>query len=153
VQDLVRVGISDATEELGVGERALERVPIRFQSRGKVFEPGLEDLEPARSMAASAASPRPDGSRHAACPRLREQQRCVVELEHGERYAPRGFRATCQPAQPPGDHKVQHEEQPAFELEDDALADSAKAQDLLPSADAMGGFTLRRTKDSGAASA
>ena len=44
--------------------------------------------------------------------------------------APRRFLVLGEPAQPPGDHEVQHDEQSALELEHDALAQAAHAHDL-----------------------
>src|SRR6266853_154276 len=83
-----------------IGERSLERVPVRLQSRGEFLGTGFEDLEPARIHGCERRLALDQMDRGTPPgPRLREQQRCVVELEHGERYAPRGFRATCQPTQ------------------------------------------------------
>src|SRR5204862_6126 len=60
-------------------------------------------------------------------PGLGEDQRSVLEFESGKRYAPRRFLVLGEPAQPSGDHEVQHQEQRAFELEHDALAHAAHA--------------------------
>ena len=60
-------------------------------------------------------------------PGLGEDQRSVLEFESGKRYAPRRFLVLGEPAQPSGDHEVQHQEQGAIELEHDALAHAAHA--------------------------
>jgi hypothetical protein len=48
VQDLVGVGIADPGEEVRIGERALERVVLAFQTLGECGEIGGEDLDAAR---------------------------------------------------------------------------------------------------------
>ena len=52
-------------------------------------------------------------------------------------------RAALAPAEPSGNHQVQHEEKTAFELEDDALAETAKADDRAPFDDVDGGSGVR----------
>ena len=106
-------------------------MPIRFQSRSKVFEAGVENLQPARFHGSERRLTLDQMDRG---PPLRsgfcEDQRPVVEFERGERYAPRGFLVPGEPAQPPGDHQVQHDEQGALELEHDTLAQAPKTPDL-----------------------
>ena len=50
--------------------------------------------------------------------RFGEEQRAAVEVERGVPHARRDPRALLPPAQPAGDHQVDHQEQVALELED-----------------------------------
>ncbi len=56
-------------------------------------------------------------------PRFGQREPARVELEDGLRDARRRLRVAGHPAQPAGDHQVDHEEQLALEANDDALAD------------------------------
>ena len=51
------------------------------------------------------------------------------ELEAGQRDARRQLLATLKPAQPAGDHQVQHEKKLGFETDHDALAEAAHRVD------------------------
>ena len=63
VQDLVRVGVADAVEKMGVGEGALERVALVRQRLAKLGGRRLEDVEPAGVVTRRARPPpAPGGS-------------------------------------------------------------------------------------------
>src|SRR6185295_19966188 len=86
----------------------LERVPVLLQACAEFLGTGVEDLEATRVHRRERRLTLDQMDR---CAPLRsglgEDQRCVVEFERGERYAPRGFLVPFEPAQPPGDHEVQ----------------------------------------------
>jgi len=46
VQDLVGIGVTDAAEEMRVGERALQGMVLALQAHRERFEIGVEHLEP-----------------------------------------------------------------------------------------------------------
>ena len=58
-----------------------------------------------------------------------KHQRAGRKIERRQADLARDRSAALAPAQPPGDHQVQHEEELAVELEDDALAQAAKPDD------------------------
>ena len=114
VQDLVRVGVADAAEQMRIGERALQRVALAGERLVKLFARGVERLDAAgieRAQRRLAAHQLQRGALLRA--RFGEEQRAVLEGERGEhllRPHPR-FLAGLPPAQPPGDHEVDDEKQ------------------------------------------
>ena len=58
VEDLVRVGVADAAEEPGIGERPLERVVLAQERSAERGEVASSTSSPPGSSAASAAAPR-----------------------------------------------------------------------------------------------
>ena len=47
MKDLVGIGVADAAEEVGVGQRPLERVVALGEDRGEALEVHVKDLNPA----------------------------------------------------------------------------------------------------------
>ena len=47
MQDLVGIGVADAAEKPGVGQRALERVVLGEKAFAEGFDTGVGDFEPA----------------------------------------------------------------------------------------------------------
>ena len=115
-----------------------------LRERGEI---GLQHLQPAgverpqRRLALHEVQRRPPLRA-----RLGKGERPVVELEHCERDPAGRSGAGRQPAQPPRDHQVDHEEELALELEHDPLADPAEADGrVCPRRTAIGGTAVRRT--------
>ena len=86
MQDLVRVRVADAAEEVRIGQRALERVVLAPQRRGEVSHAAASATSrPPGSSAASAALALHDVQRRALLrARLGQQQRAVREIERRE---------------------------------------------------------------------
>ena len=134
VQNLVGVRVADAAEDVRIGERALQRVVLARQALGELRQRRAEHLEPARIERGQSAAPlRPGGSTPAAS--APASVRIAVPGRKIERREPdlagdRG--AALAPAQPPGDHQVQHEEEIALHREDDPLAHASKRDHAPP---------------------
>ena len=127
MQDLVRVGVADAAEDVRIGQRALERVVLAHERRAEVLQRRAEHLDPARVVLRERLLAAHHVHRRAPLRAfLGEEQRPVLEVERGQA-APAGQRrGSLAPAQPPGDHQVDHEEELALEADHDALAEPAQ---------------------------
>src|SRR5205085_11700070 len=110
----------DAAEEMGIGQRALDRVLLARQSLVKLLAARLEWLEAARIQGAKRVA---SGDHLHRCAllraRFREEQRAVLELEGGEHELRRGpfrlhARAAGRPFQAAGDHQVKNQKQLAI---------------------------------------
>ena len=135
VQDLVRVRVADAAEEVRIGQRALERVVLARERRVELLERRRRAARGRRDRArASAASPAHELQRRALLrARLGQQQRAVREVERRQDHLRPDARRSARlaPAQPPRDHQVDDQEELVVELEHDALADAPHAADDL----------------------
>ena len=144
VQDLVRIGVADAAEQMRIGERALERVALARQRLVKLLAGRLERLDTAgieraqRRVAAYQLQRRP-----LLRARFGEEQRAVLEHERREqqlRPHPR-LLAGLPPAEPTGDHQVDDQKEGGtgrkgrigriVKDKNDALAAAADAADDL----------------------
>jgi len=130
MQDLVRVGVADAAQDAGIGQRALERVILAGQravERGRV---GVEHLEPARIVLGEARLAADEIERRAPLRTgLGQDERARREIERGQADLAAELGARGLPVEPPGDHQVQHQEQIALEADHDALAEAREPDD------------------------
>ena len=112
MQNLVGVGVADPAEQVRIGERALQRMVLRFQRRAERFRGGFERFESCRfggrvqDMDLGAVL----------CARLGKRERTVIELEGREWCAP------AIPMQSPGNHQMDRQPQPVVETHRDPLA-------------------------------
>jgi len=109
--------------------------------------PASRTSSPPGSMAASAASP---STRWIEARRLVpasvSQQRCVVELEHGDDMRPGAFAPPASQRSRPAIMRCSTRNSPPSSSKTMRFPIRRRPKTLFPSADAMGGFTLRRTK-------
>ena len=84
MQNLVGVGVADAAEEAGIGERALQRMVLGFQRRGEGFGGGFEGFE---SRGFGRRVQHVDLGA-VLCAGLGQRERAAIELEGRERRAP-----------------------------------------------------------------
>ena len=86
MEDFVRVGVSDTGEEPGVGQRALDRMPLGPHAFGKVSLERGEWFESAPIVRREGIGADADMHRRAPLgPGLRQVQRSTRKLEHRER--------------------------------------------------------------------
>jgi hypothetical protein len=109
-------------------------VALRAQPLRELLERRVEHLEPAAVELTELVLA---GHQVHRCSALRaglgQEERAVRELQCREDELPRGpFLAERSPAEPPGDHEVDDQEQPGLELEDDALAHPPQPRDATP---------------------
>ena len=52
MEDLVRVGVADAAEDVRIGQRSLQRVALAGEGGSKLFERNVERLDAARIVRA-----------------------------------------------------------------------------------------------------
>src|SRR5437763_2030602 len=132
MQYLVAVGVADAAEESRIGERALERMVFALQPLAKRFESGVLQLEPAHVEAGERRFALHEVKRGTLLrSRLGERECTGGKLEQREGESRRRLLTTREPAQPPGDHEVEHEKELVLEREHDALAHPAHAAHAL----------------------
>jgi hypothetical protein len=132
MEDLVRVGVADAAEDVRVGERPFERVALAGKRGAELVDRHLQRLDAAGIVRAQRLFAADDVDRRTA---LRacfgEDERAVVEVERRETEFARDLRPFRQPLQPAGDHEVEDDEHLVLEREDDALAEAAKGYDAF----------------------
>ena len=141
VQDLVRIGVADAAQQVRIGQRALQRVILARQRRAELPRRStVSTSRPPGSCDASSFSPRTrysDARRFdPASVRISEP---LSKVECGEtdlagnlwmlRSAPSA--PVCGPLEAAGDHQVDDEEQLVFELHTSRLPRRRSADDLL----------------------
>ena len=131
MQDLVRVGVADAAEEVRIGERALERVVLARQRVAKRVERRVERLEAAGIERASAAAPRTrcSDARFFEPASVKNSVPCSKSNAARTSFGPDAeLLARLAPAQPAGDHQVDHEDSTSVverpERDRNALADA-----------------------------
>ena len=123
MEDLVGVGVADAAEKPGVGERALQGVvlgakPLRegVAARGQRLQSSALELLQGCPVPKHVQRGPPPG------PGFRQDQPSGREGEYGEGDSPGRLLAGKQPTQAPGDHQVDHHEAILRELQDNPLA-------------------------------
>lgn len=146
VEDLVGVGITDAAEEMRIGERALDGVPFAREERPKFVERCIEHVDSAWIERVEIRFTSHEMDRRASFrSRLGEQKRAVAEVERGKAKPGRNLRARREPLQPAGDHQMNDDEEIAVERDDDALADALQPNHSVP--DELVGSGLDRAED------
>ena len=130
-QDFVAVGVADAGEDALVGQRALERVRRGAQACEERVVVDVEDFQSAgvEGCQRGAALDQAKG-RAFLLARLGQDHAAGCEVERGQAVALGHRLARGVPAQPAGDHQVQHGEEIVGEFDDDLFGDSADADDL-----------------------
>ena len=111
----------------GSVKRALQRVIVGDQPRGKRRQVGIEHLEPAAIVFVERRFT--SHQMHDGLPLrsgLGQQQRSGGEVEGEQTDLAGNRRAPLPPAQPAGNHQMDDEEQRAVELEDQPLAQPAE---------------------------
>ena len=129
VQDLVRVRVPDSAEDVRIRERTLHRVILPRQARRECGQIRLQHLEAARVEPSELTSGDQVQRRLPARSRLGQHHRTGRKIERRKSHLARNRSAALAPAEPSGNHQVQHEGETAFELEDDALAQTTKPDD------------------------
>ncbi len=132
MKNLIRIGIPDAAEKMGIRQAAFEGVVGRGQSLRKGLKIGLEDFkatgvetsEPLRALHKVKRSSFPRS-------RLSQDQAASRKVKGGERTPRTQSESGLAPMEASGDHEVQHK--PAFVIESDgdALAQSLQVADKL----------------------
>jgi hypothetical protein len=126
MQDLVRIGVTDAGEEARIGQRALQSVILAGDARGKRSCVDGEDFQTARIERLERRLTQHAMQRCAALRTgLGERERAGREFEDRQRYPARRLGAAVLPAQSSRDHQMDDEEEFTLERNDDALAESA----------------------------
>ena len=133
VQDLVGVGVADAREEPRIGQAALQRVVLARERGAERRQVGPEHVEAAaivRLQVRTSGDQMQPGALDGAG--LGHQQGAAREVESRQPQLLRHGRARRAPAQAPGDHQVQDDEQVALDADDDALAEACDGLDGAP---------------------
>ena len=132
MKDLVRIRIADAAEQTRIGKRALERVIVFTQRTGEPIEIDVEHVDPARVVIVKRRASTDEKQRRLAFrSRFSEDQRAVVEVHREQTDLTRDSGTRFLPAETPGDHQMQNEEQLALQLEDDPLTEPVQRDDGL----------------------
>jgi hypothetical protein len=133
VQDLVRVGVADAAQDVRIGQGALQRVALRRERSLERSEVRLQHLQAAGIEGRQRRFSRDEVERG---PLLAagfgEQQRAGWEIEGGQADLPGHLGATRLPLKTARDHQVQHCEPFPLEADHDALAQPSKPLDTPP---------------------
>src|SRR5436190_4136831 len=130
MQDLVRIRVADAREDVRVGQRALERVVLTGDGAAELLRVAGEGIDPARvERLKRRLTPQEVYRRALLRARLGQRQRARREVEGGETDLTRHLGAAGLPVKPSRNHQVDREVQIAFELEEDALAQAAQSRD------------------------
>src|SRR5690348_2173258 len=113
MQYLVRIGITDTTENVLVGERTLQGVIGRAQHGGEGVAAGVEHLDSAGVERLQAGFATDNVKRGAALrARLGQREPSVVKLECGQLVPAARFRSGRAPMQAAGDFEMDY--QPYF---------------------------------------
>ena len=150
MQNLVGIGVADATEDRRVGEGALQGVPLRGQPPAKLRWSGAQHLQ---------APGVHGGQCHAVGGRVQrgavgatglgDEQGPAIDIDGRKANLLGKSGSVWQPAEAPRNHQVQHEER-ALEVEDDALSEATQTIDLFPDEcvhRGVGGAHQERTGD------
>ncbi len=123
MQDLVRIGVADAAEDMWIGQGALQGVVADGQAARELVERRRHYVHSARI---ESCEPRLALGHVQGRALLRsgfgQGQAAVVEKECRESPAAIGLLRPIEPVQPPGDHQVQHQPDVVIESDGDALA-------------------------------
>src|SRR5438105_3384063 len=104
MKDLVGVRVANATEQMRIGQCALERTILGGERRAKLFERRIQRFDAARIERADSVKAVDELNRRALLrARLREDQRAAREFEGGQDQfrAESQFAAALAPAEPP----------------------------------------------------
>ena len=126
VEDLIGVGVADATHEARIGQGAFQRVVFGGEGRAEGFEVALRTSIPPGSTDRRPSSPLTmcsDARRFE--PASVECQRALRKIESGEVLAAREFDFRGTPVQPSGDHQMEHQPDIALDSDRDSFADTA----------------------------
>jgi hypothetical protein len=129
VQDLVRIGVADAAEEVRIGQRRASACGFsRVSAAENSASVAARGSMPPGSSLRSASSPRTSVSEaRLRVPASVKIERAVAKWRSRHVFRPCRASRPAPPAQPPGDHEVDHDEELVVEAEDDALADAPHA--------------------------
>ena len=135
MEDLVRVGVADAAEQVRVGQRALERVVLAPQRRGERRRVRVEHFEAAgivRGQRVPAAATTCSDARRLVPASVRISVPCVeVERQQAD-LARNAARPAAFQRNRPAIIRWNDEEQLALGLEDDPLAEPMQVDDRPP---------------------
>src|SRR5713101_9405344 len=130
MQDLVRVRIPDAGEDVRVGQRALERVILARDGVAEFRLGAGERLDPAGVERDDRRLALQEMNRRALLrPGLGQRERARREVQGRQPELAGHLRAWRFPVKAPGDHQVDRQEEIALEGDDDALAHAAEPGD------------------------
>lgn len=129
MQDLVGVSVADPAEQARIGQCPLERVVLDAESPDELRFPRVERLEsPALEGGEGGLSGHQVQRSASLGAGLGEEQRAIVEVERGEADLSRRLGSGRDPAQPPGDHEMDDDEELVLQLPHEALAHPAKEE-------------------------
>ena len=130
MQDLVRVGVADATEEFRIRQGAFERVVFAEQHVAKRLGAALHDLDTTgcKRLQLPGTAQHVDG-RAFFCGGLREHQGSVCKRKCGQINFSGWPGVGLFPVESAGNHQVKDDEQVVIEFPDDSLADAAQPAD------------------------
>jgi hypothetical protein len=131
-QNLIGVGVADATEEARVGEGPLESMVCREKDGGEAREIRVEYFEPTRIESEEATFPRDDVERS---PLLRAglspEKRASGKVKGGKAARWGNFDIAGAPVQAAGNHEMKDEPEVVFEADADAFSEAAQTQNLF----------------------
>ena len=128
VQNLVGIGVADATDDAGIGESAFESAVLGGESIAKGFEIAVEDFNAAGVDGVEAVFAAENMERGAAFGAgFGEHERAVREVEGRETITAGKPRVLRAPMQAACDHQVENEPEVAIDPDGDALADAAQS--------------------------
>src|SRR5678815_1184458 len=82
MENLVRIGVADPTEQMRIGQRAFERVVVLAQNASERWEISLDHVDPARVVLLQCRASADDKQRRLPLrSRLRQDQRAMSEVE------------------------------------------------------------------------
>jgi hypothetical protein len=125
VQDLVGVGVADATEDARIGERALQRVVLVLEPLHERRQIRSQDFEPPRRQREDRFFTRDDVD---GCLTFRallgEDRGAVWKVEGRQSHFARERRAFVAPPETAGDHQMQDEKEVPVERKHDPFPES-----------------------------
>src|SRR6185436_5883318 len=132
MKDLVRVGIANAAEEMGIGQRALNGMIFLFQCLGKFLEGTAEHLQAAWiERAQSILSPKHMERRPLFASCFVQEQTAIWKIKGSEPIFSSQLGRSLAPVQTPRDHQVNDQPQAIFEADGDAFSNAPEAGDVL----------------------
>ena len=131
VEDLVGIRVADSAEDVGVGQRSLQRVILLSQSRGEGWLVGGQHLEALRIVRRERRFTADDMNRGLTFgSSFGQQQGPVREIEGSQPDLSGNRRAGLAPSEPAGDHQMDDDEEVLVEGKDNPLAQAAKTPDV-----------------------
>src|ERR1700674_2368850 len=124
MQDLVRIGVADATDDAWIGQSPLERAVFYRKCGAKRIEIAREDIDSPGVDGTQTLLAREDVQGCAVrCAGFGEDERSAGKIEGSEALAACQLCSSGPPVQPAGNHQVQDQPEITFYSNRDSLAD------------------------------